>query len=241
MKKIIMLIMLGAFASGLLHNVFAQGLGSTSKFVDLGVGVGKSEGSLIVAFNIDRSLGKSRKFVVGFGGRLTSYLGKNQYYITAPANITSGSTGPAVLFKENIDTNIDTFLIKTSWVNSFNAFVTLGYNLSERLMLRFSIDAIGFSIGNKVTGNYINGSYGSIEPASPTALNVLLVSDNDRGSLNSEFFGRYLLNDTWGIKFGAQFHFTEYKTESDVQQFPEANDRFRRKSLMVSAGVSYKL
>ena len=214
---------------------------STSKFIDLNIGVGAYEGTLALSFNYDKGIGKKKKMVIGVGGRFTSYLGKNQYYVTAPAEITSGSAGLGVIFKENIVANMDTFLIKTAQVNSLNLFLTLGYNLSEKLMLRFNIDAIGFSFGKNTTGNYINGTQGSIESASPTPFNLLLTSDNDKGSLNSEFFARYLLNDKWGIKTGVQFHFTEYTTDSDVQKFPEPNDRFRNKSLMFSAGVTYKL
>jgi hypothetical protein len=218
-----------------------QTLPSTSKFVDIDFGIGDSEGSLAFSFNYDKGLGDKKKIIVGFGGRFTAYLGKNQYYLTAPAKLTSGSTGPGVIFKENIAANMDTFLVKNAQVNSLNLFVTLGYNLSEKLMLRFNIDAIGFSFGKNTSGNYINGAQGSIESASPTPFNLLLTSDNDTGSLNSEFFGRYLLTDKWAIKGGVQFHFTEYTTDSEVQQFPEPNDRFRNKSLMFSAGLSYKL
>ena len=107
-------------------------------------------------------------------------------------------------------------------------------------MVRFNIDAIGFSFGKSTTGNYINGAQGSVESSQPTAFNVLLISDNDRGSLNSAFFGRYLLNKKWGIKGGVQFLFTEYTTDTEVQQFPEPNDRFRNKSLMFMLGASYK-
>jgi hypothetical protein len=223
------------------YSVPVQAQSATNKFVDLNLGIGDSEGTLAFSFNYDWGLGKRKKIVTGFAGRLTSYLGKNQYYTTAPAKLTSGSTGPCVLFKENIETNIDTLLIKTSQLNSFNLAFTLGYNLSERLMLRFNIDAIGFSFGKSVNGNYINGTQGAMESASPTAFNLLLISDNDKGSLNSELFARYLLNDKFGIIGGVQFLFTEFTTDSEVQQFPEPNDRFRNKSLMFNAGASYKL
>lgn len=218
-----------------------QSPSSTLKFVDLTVGVGNSEGTLATSFNYDKGLGKKMKIVVGFGGRFTGYLGKNQYYETAPAELTSGSTGPAVLFKENIAANIDSFLVKTAQINSLNLMITLGYNVSEKLTIRFNIDAIGFSFGKSTSGNYINGVQGSMGSASPTSFNVLLISDNDKGSLNSEFFARYLFNEKWGIKGGIQFHFSEYTTDSEVQQVPESNDRFRNKSLMFSAGVSCKL
>jgi len=221
--------------------VLAQSVKSTSKFADLNIGIGDSEGTMALSFNYDKGLGKNKKIIIGFGGRFTAYLGKNQYYVTAPADLTSGSTGLGVIFKENIEANMDTFLIKDAQVNSLNLLVTLGYNLSEKLMLRFNIDVIGFSFGKNTIGNYINGAQGFMESANPTPFNLLLTSDNDKGSLNSELFGRYLLNDKWAIKGGVQFHFTEYTTDSDVQQFPEPNDRFRNKSLMFNVGVSYKL
>ncbi len=220
---------------------FSQAEPSMSKFIDINLGVADSEGNLALSFNYDKGLGQKNKIIIGFGGRFTSYLGKNQYYVTAPAELTSGSTGLGVIFKENIEANMDTFLIKNSQVNSVNLLVTLGYDLSSKLMFRFNIDVIGFSFGKNTSGNYINGAQGAIESASPTPFNLLLTSDNDKGSLNSEFFARYLFNDKWAMKAGVQFHFTEYTTDSEVQQFPEPNDRFRNKSLLFTAGVSFKL
>ena len=220
---------------------WAQTNPSRLMFADLNIGVGDSEGTVALSFNYDKGLGRKKKIVIGFGARFTGYLGKNQYYETAPAKLTSGTTGLGVIFKENIVTNIDTFLLKNAQVNSINLLITLGYNLSQKLMLRVNIDAVGFSFGQNTSGNYINGVQGSRESASTTPFNLLLTSDNDKGSLNSEFFARYLLNDKWAIKGGAQFHFTEYTTDTYVQQFPEPNDRFRNKSLLFTAGVSYKL
>jgi len=220
---------------------WAQKNPSRSMFADLNIGVGDSEGTVALSFNYDKGLGRKKKVVIGFGSRFTGYLGKNQYYETAPAKLTSGTTGLGVIFKENIATNIDTFLVKNAQVNSINLLVTLGYNVSQKLMLRVNIDAVGFSFGKNTSGNYINGTQGSRASASPTPFNLLLTSDNDKGSLNSEFFVRYLFNDKWAIKGGAQFHFTEYTTDTDVQQFPEPNDRFRNKSLLFTAGISYIL
>jgi hypothetical protein len=241
MTRLYCLFLCTGFICCLQYRAVAQTLPGTSKFADLNLGIGDNEASLSVSFNYDKGLGKSRKVVLGLGARFTSYLGKNQYYITAPAKLTSGSTGPGVLFKKNIEANLDTFLIKTSQVNSFNLVLTVGYNLSERLLFRFNIDAVGFSFGKNVKGNYISGAQGSMESADPTTFNLLLISDNDKGSLNSEFFARYLLDDKWAIKAGLQFLFTEFTTDSEVQQFPNPNDRFRNKSLMFNAGVSYKL
>ncbi|MBI3482970.1 MAG: hypothetical protein HY015_08365 [Bacteroidetes bacterium] len=184
---------------------------------------------------------REANFFIGIGGRFTSYLGANQYYITAPAQLTSESTGPLIIFKDNITSNIDTFLVKSPQVNSINASINIHYKLSERWSIGFNIDAIGFSFGGKRDGNYINGFTGKMTTASPTPFNVLLISDNDRGTLNSEFFAKYSLNERCALKIGAQFLFTEYTTATKVQQFPEPNDRFRNKSLLVCAGISYRL
>ena len=240
-KLIVTILMVGCIQFLIKEKASAQTLPTSFKFVDLDGAIGKSEGTMTLSFNFDKNLGRKHRIVVGGGARFTSYIGKNQYYITAPAELTSGDTGPGVIFKENIDANIDTFLIKTAQVNSLNLLITLGYNVSPKLLFRFNIDVIGFSFGKSINGNYINGSQGAMVSADPSPFNLLLVSDNDKGSLNSEFFGRYLINDKWGIKGGIQFHFTEYTTDTEIQQAPEPNDRFRNKSLMFMVGASFKL
>lgn len=202
---------------------------------------GKKEGTLTGAYFHTWQLGKKKRFEVGLAGRFTSYLGSTQYYVTAPAKLTSGETGPLVIFKENITANMDTFLIKSPQVNALNVAINLGYRIHPKVVVGFNIDAIGFSFGKKVTGNYINGFQGQREGASPTAFNLLLISDNDLGTLNSELYGRYSITDSWGVKAGLQFLFTEYTTDTPVQQRPEANDRFRDKSLLLAAGVYFKL
>jgi hypothetical protein len=199
--------------------------------------VGKQEGSLSLMYTHAWQLGAKKKFEIGLAGRFTTYLGQNQYYITAPAKLTSGSTGPLVIFKENITANIDTFLIQSPQVNSLNATLHLGYQIRARFSVGFNIDAIGFSFGAKQKGSYINGAFGQQEQAKPTTFNLLLISDNDFGSLNSELFLKYQWKETCGIKGGLQFLFTEYTTDTDVQQLPELNNRFRDKSLLFAFGV----
>ncbi len=219
---------------------FAQQKSSTNS-IDLGLAFGSSQGTFTGDYIHNWRPGKKQKFEVGIGGRLTTYVGSNQYYSTAPADITSGSTGPGVFFKENIVANMDTFLIAKPRVLAVNAMINLAYRLSEKFTLGFNIDVIGFSVGSEKTGNYINGSQGQITTGKPSPFNLLLVSDNDLGSLNSEFYGKYKVNEKLSVKAGFQFLFTEYTTSTEVQQFPEPNDRFRNKSGMFTAGVSLTL
>ncbi len=214
---------------------------SNLNYLDATVGVAKYQGAFSVAWMHQWKVGKKQKLGIGLGGRLTTYLAANQYYVTAPAELTSESTSPFIIFKDNITANMDTFLVKSPQVNSINLSINITYPITPKLTTGFNIDAIGFSFGGKQAGNYINGLAGKMVNASPTHFNALLISDNDRGSLNSEFYLRYALNDAWGLKFGAQFLFTEYTTDSKVQVYPVENDRFRNKSLLLCFGVSLKL
>jgi hypothetical protein len=150
-KLILAILMVGCIQFLIKGRVYAQALPASFTFVDVDGAIGDSEGTLSFSLNYDKNLGKKHRIVVGGGVRFTSYLGKNQYYITAPAELTSGDTGPGVIFKENIEANIDTFLIKTAQVNSLNLLVTLGYNVSPKLLLRFNIDLVGFSFGKAPT------------------------------------------------------------------------------------------
>lgn len=232
MKKVLIVALLACF--------FSEGLSQKNE-LNLTSAVGSTQGSVSFSFHHDWELWKSKKFAAGVGARFTSYLGANQYYITAPAELTSGSTGPFVIFKENIQENIDTFLIKSPQVNLLNLMINLRYKFNEKLMVGFNIDVLGFSFGSSAKGNYINGVEGAMLSAKPTAFNILLISDNDQGSLNSELYGKYFWNEKWGLKLGAQFLFTEYTTDTEIQQQPEPNDRFRKKSLMIAIGVTHKL
>jgi len=210
-------------------------------FAEVGVAAGSYRGSLSVSYFRNWRVGAKKRIGIGLGGRATSFLGKNVYYITAPANLTSASTSPLILFKENIVANIDSLLVKTSQVNMVNVMLNIDYRLSERISFGFNIDLLGFSFGGRQQANFMNGAYGKNTSATPTPFNILLVSDNDRGSLNSELYVSYRVRERWSAKLGAQFLFTEYTTETNVQQYPEANDRFRNKSLLVSIGVAYSL
>jgi len=220
---------------------FSQTGRPAAKYVDATLGVAKYQGTLSLSYVSTWRLGASQKLGIGLGGRFTSYLATNQYYTTAPAKLTSGSTSPVIIFQDNIEANIDTFLIKSPQVNSINASIHIDYQLNKKITAGFNIDAIGFSFGGHRSGNYLNGGTSMMVNAKPTLFNILLISDNDRGSLNSEFYLRYFLSDQWGLKIGGQFLFTEYTTETKVQQFPEENDRFRNKSLLFCVGLSCKI
>jgi len=181
-----------------------------------------------------------KNFKIGYGLRFTSQFGSNLNYFTAPAILTSKQRGPQVFFSETFPENIDTLYIPSTQVNALNASINLQYTIKNKLDIGFNIDAVGFSFGKVVSGNY--QSYKdqinvSAQTAKPTTFNLLLISDNDLGSLNSELYFRFWLSKKIGIKLGATFLFTEYTT---VNKLRLENDRWRNKSLMGMVGITYK-
>lgn len=217
-----------------------------SSYADLTIGVG-SMSTVGLGYQYNWKMGKKQKLELGIGGRFTSLIASDKYYVTAPAKLSKGSTGPGALFKEPIKANMDSVLLPSGQVNSLNVMVNVVYNFSSKFRAGFNIDLIGFSFGGAQTGTYINGNNGApgsrVLPvtASPAGFNLLLVAENDLGSLNSEFYVAYAVNEKWSVKLGAQHIFMEYVTATNVQQFPEPNDRFRITPTVISVGAAYKL
>jgi hypothetical protein len=210
------------------------------KYAEGTLAIGKSQGSLAFAYHYGWKIGKKERLELGTGLRLTSYFGQNKNYRTAPAKLTSGSTGPGVIFTEDIPANIDTFFISAPNSYMLNLMITINYRLTTRWQAGFNIDAIGYSFGSSRSGTYINGTTSLSTTAHPTPFNLLLISENDLGSLNSEMYVRYSLGGPWLIKLAYQLVFTEYTTETAVQTYPEPNDRFRNKASMLSLGAVFQ-
>jgi hypothetical protein len=117
--------------------------------------------------------------------------------------------------------------------------VNLGYNFSPKLQAGFNIDLLGFSFGPEGTPVFKGSGSQTTTKAKPTGFNVLLVGNNDRGTLNSEFYLRYKVSKKVGIKAAYEYLFTELTTDTKVQTTPEQNDRFRNKASLFSVGISY--
>ena len=205
------------------------------------VNVGSSSFANAFSWSHYHQFGKKNRIKIGYGIRLTNFFGSDLDYITAPAKYTSGKESIAALASETILANLDTVSFASSQVNFLNTGIYLAYTLpflKNKLDFGINIDVLGFSFGAKQVGLYKNNTV----TAKPTGFNILLISDSDMGSLNSEWYLRYHVSEKWALKAGYEFLFTEYTTDSKIQGFPnstDTNDRFRLKSPMIMIGIQF--
>jgi hypothetical protein len=243
MKKIILYLLV----SFVTFKISAQGLDKSYKTLDLALAGGNGF-SPALSYTKMFGIGKSNRFKLGYGIRLTSFFSNTATdFRTAPAKLTSNSASFVALFSDDIVANIDTFKLKTVQSNALNISINLQYAFSQKLEVGFNIDALGVTFGGKQTGDivsvrnkrkFVDGTTQSM--ASPSGLNVLLVSDSDIGSLNSELYGRYWVSDKIGIRAGMSFQFVEYMADKNVKVNTDENNRWRYKSLLPMIAVSYK-
>ncbi len=204
-----------------------QHINKINNFADLGVGFGSSQTSMSGSFIHNWQLGKRGRFFIGTGARFTSYFGKNIHYISAPASLAAD------------EQSTDSLFISSPTVHSLNVLVNLGINITSKLQVGFNIDAVGFSFAKSGNTTFIHDGIGVATIAKPTAFNILLIGNNDHGSLNSHFYLQYSFNSDWGVKAAYQYLFTEFTADAKAQVQPEENDRFRNKAAMGYIGITY--
>ncbi len=218
MKKLVILTM--------MFFAFSNSAFSQSKYAEVGVGIGSGSFSPVLGFQKDFAFGKKKRILVGTGIRYTGYFGKDITFTSAPNELA-------------IDlAKTDSLLAPTPALHALNIPLNLGYKFNEKLSLGFTIDVVGVSFGPTGSPSFISNGKTTKVSAKPTPLNVLLVGNNDRGSLNSMFYGKYRITEKLGVKLGYQFLFNELTTSTVVQTKPIANDRFRVKSSLIFIGLN---
>jgi hypothetical protein len=199
---------------------------------------------IAAALQHDKYLLHNKKLVVGAGLRMTAGFGTNVDFITAPAILTSNKTGPAVLFAPQVNSLIDSMRISKVSNTAFNFMGNIGYRIGTNITLGFNIDFVGFTLGAKQTAMQTDvNAPTTLSSVKPTGLNAMLVSDNDWGTLNSELYGSYKIDNRIAAKVGLGFSFVEYTSDAIKQNINGkiVDGRFRHKSAGLMLGISYNL
>lgn len=174
-------------------------------------------------------IGSKGRFKIGTGLRLTNFSGSDIDFITAPADLTID------------EANLDTLRLGSAAVTYVAIPIHLEYSFNEKFDIGFNIDVVGLTFGGEQSGTFAASQSASLnnstQVGNPTSPNILLVGDNDRGSLNSELYARYWATEKLGIRAGLSFQFIEYTTNRPLTF---DNDRFRAKLMQPMIGISYK-
>jgi hypothetical protein len=207
--------------------------------LDIAFAVGNQAASPSVSYSKLYSFSENRRFKIGYGLRLNNFFGANKNAITAPAKLTSETHSVASLFSDYKLNNLDTLKLNSVWTTSINAKIVVQYSI-RKFDIGFNIDVVGLTFGSKQTGQFLANEstnfHKSTQIANPSVLNLLLIGDSDKGSLNSEIFVRYWVSDRMAIRVGGSYQFLEYSTDKNLTF---ENERFRIKTFMPFAAITF--
>ncbi|MBT8327752.1 MAG: hypothetical protein KJP21_08510, partial [Bacteroidia bacterium] len=141
MKKILILL----FVFTVSTSAYSQIPFRKNHDFGLALSGGSSELNVSLSWKQVHGITENKKFKLGYGLRYNGYLSKDKYYVTAPAELTSGEKGPQVLFIENLNENIDTFSVQRAQHNSINTVIYIEYDFNDKWGLGFNIDAFGIA------------------------------------------------------------------------------------------------
>lgn len=95
-------------------------------------------------------------------------------------------------------------------LHAANIFAAAEYKISPKISLGLNLDVTGFSTG---PAQKIRSPSGAVYEGRPVSFNAFLTTINDRGTLNSEFYGAYRLYERLALRAGLSHQVTEYKAE----------------------------
>lgn len=199
----------------------------TNYFADLSLGSNGESNIGSLSFGHLWGLGKRKQWRLGYGLRLSSYIGsKNRNYVSANPDFYQ------------VDAKTDTVVIKNPQQNNFTIFITGTYRIKNRFELGFNLDLLGYSFGGSQTATFLGNN--SAQPiatnVSASFANVTIYDKYDIGFVKSEFMAGYWLNDKWMARLGFSTFITEYRTDIELQK---DNKRFKAFDILPFIAIRY--
>lgn len=193
-----------------------------------------------VGTNIQYTLGVGRKkqrLNVGAGLRFQSFFTKDRYYKTSSTELAELNRGGA-----------DTIFFSKIQNNTMNAYVTVQIHIKPGVDIYFNTDIGGINFGDKRGGAYLsyennpdfqtgNGQFPVDYNTEPYAFNLNLY-DQSYGTIMSEVYGSFRLNDLLGWRLGVQYYRNEYVT---IQEVPFSGKRFYQSNWIATLGLTFNI
>lgn len=170
-------------------------------------------------------VGTSDRFRVGLNIRATA--ASTNGFNLAPVD-PRGAIGPTT----------DTLSVSGT-VLTLNLGVNARIDITERLYAGLNLDMFGATTGPRENGAYRATPGGTAKAVStkPTGANIFAGGTGDRGSLNSEFFLAWTLNDRTALRGGLSHQLVEY--DVNVEDVTSAASKFRRYANLVFVGITF--
>ena len=163
----------------------------------------------------------SQRVLLGLGLRTTFVTGDLKLTPAGAKNVPAGV--------------IDTLFVSSAAL-MLNVSGHAAVVLTPRLQAGMNIDLVGVGTGASRTGSYraSAGVARTSVSASPSGTNVFLYGSKDQGSLNSEFFAAWALNDRYTVRGGLSHQLVEYEAERTLSSNTK---RFRSYSNLIFLGL----
>lgn len=204
----------------------AQEIKNPNNSIELGVGFASDAFVGGIGYYQDWGLGKKKAFRLGYGVRFSAYSGSDVTHISAPPEFY------------NDEAKQDSIFVSNPQMNNIAVYIGASYVIRERIELGFNIDAIGYTFGGDKDATFTSNGVETATTVNPNSITALLIAANDIGMVRSDFFVGYKFNDNWGARLGYGLLFTEYRTETELQ---EGNTRYRGNPGTITVGVVYSL
>jgi len=209
-----------------LQSTHAQEAKALNNSIEAGVGF--TSGGFIggVGYFQDWGVLKNKALRLGYGVRFSAYSGSDITHISAPPEFFTD------------EAKQDSIFVSSPQMSNIALYIGASYLIADRFELGFNIDAVGYTFGGDKDATFTSGGTETATTVNPGSITALLLGPNDIGMVRSDFFAGYKFNDSWRARVGVGPLFTEYRTETELQ---EGNTRYRGTSMMILVGVVYSL
>lgn len=180
---------------------------------------------------------KKQHFCVGGGLRFQSFFTKDRFYSTSSVELAALNRGGA-----------DSLFFTKIQNNTLNAFLTLQFHIKPGVDIYINTDIGGINFGDRRTGAYVsyenNPDFNTSNPnfpvdygTEPYAFNLNLYNQS-YGTVMSEIYGSFKINELVGWRLGVQNYRNEYVTNIEV---PFNGKRFSQSNWMATLGLTFDL
>jgi hypothetical protein len=180
---------------------------------------------------------KKQRSNLGAGLRMNSFFTQDRYYKTSSLELAALNRGGA-----------DSLFFKTIQTNTLNIFVTFQFHIKQGVDIYFNTDIGGINFGDGREAAYLsyenNPDFNtSIDRfpvdyyTEPYAFNLNMYNQS-YGTIMSELYGSFRINELMGWRLGLMYYRNEYVTIRDV---PMNGKRFSQSNWMGTLGVTFNL